>query len=141
MGLTKGWVTTCSWLLFMLTSRKLILLLNPVSVMNFNVEFCSKAYKAYTPHQLSISHMYYINQFSDNYKLYERIMKHIIKNNVKCCNPKDSIQFTPYYRSNKITNLIIKNNQTPPTNALKRPTSFTNFLAMKETVNSITKHT
>ena len=46
-------------------------------------------------------------------------MKHIIKNNVKCWNPKDSIQFTPYYRSNKITNLIIKNNLTPPTNTLK----------------------
>ena len=46
-------------------------------------------------------------------------MKHIIKNNVKCCNLKYSIQFTPYYRSNKITNLIIKKNLTPPTNTLK----------------------
>ena len=44
MGLIKGWVTTCSWLLFMLTSRKLILLLNPISVVNFNTEFCSKAF-------------------------------------------------------------------------------------------------
>ena len=84
--------------------------------------------------------IYYRNQFSDNYKLDERIMKYIIKNNVKCCHPKDSIQFPPYYRSNKITNLIIKSNLTPPTNNLKK-NSFTNFLAMKETVNSITKHT
>ena len=55
-----------------------------------------------------------------NYKLDERKMKYIIKNNVKCCNPKDSIQFTPYYRTKKITNLIIKNNLTPPTNTLKK---------------------
>ena len=54
-------------------------------------------------------------------------MKHIIKNNVKCCNPKDSIQFTPYYRSNKITNLIIENNLTPPTNTLKKTNLISQF--------------
>ena len=57
-------------------------------------------------------HKLYLNQYSTNYKIDERILTHKI-NNIICIQPHDTMQLVPYYKSNTITSLIIKNSQYP----------------------------
>lgn len=64
--------------------------------------------------------LYYKNQFSKAYKTDERILKSIIEENVKCTNPDDRLKLIIYYKTQKTSHLIMKNNLRPETEALKQ---------------------
>ena len=64
--------------------------------------------------------LYYRNQYCPNYKMDDRFLKQIINNNIICTQPHETKQLVPYYKSNTITSLIIKNNQCPSTPTLKK---------------------
>ena len=57
--------------------------------------------------------VYYENQTHINYKIEERVIKDIIYNNVKCVNPNNRLDLIIYYRNNKTSNLVMKNNLAP----------------------------
>ena len=54
--------------------------------------------------------IFYKNQFHENYKMDERIIKNIIENNVKCRNQNNNIKLIFFYKNLKTSNLVIKNN-------------------------------
>ena len=58
--------------------------------------------------------VYYNNQYSNMYKIDERIVKHIVNSNTKCCNPTDTLKVVIYYKNKYTSNLYIKNNITKP---------------------------
>ena len=58
--------------------------------------------------------VYYQNQFHLNYKTEEKIMKDIILKNVKCVQADHRLQLIIYYSNRKTSNLVIKNNLSPP---------------------------
>ena len=53
--------------------------------------------------------IYYKGIFSTAYKEDERIMKHVIKKNVRPTNPEAKINFIIYYKSKKTSHLLLKN--------------------------------
>ena len=55
-----------------------------------------------------VCEIFYLNQFSDNYKIDENALRKIIKNHV--CQIETKIKLSIYYKSRKISNLIMKNN-------------------------------
>ena len=58
------------------------------------------------------------------YKVDERVLKNIIKTNVKPTNETDTIQLVIYYKNRKVSNLVMKNNM----NAKKDPKQKTNVV-------------
>ena len=58
--------------------------------------------------------LYYNSQFHSNYKIEERVIKDIIYSNVKCSDPNDKLNLIFYYRNRKSSNLVMKNNTSPP---------------------------
>ena len=52
--------------------------------------------------------IYYRDQYTDTYKIDERVMGNIVINNVRCNNEKDKLTFIIYYRNSTITSLIMK---------------------------------
>ena len=49
----------------------------------------------------------------NNYKKDEKILKEIINRNIKCKNNSDKLKIVIYYKNNKTSNLVIKNNMMP----------------------------
>ena len=49
-----------------------------------------------------------------NYKTDEKVLKEIVKNHVKCTDNNYKINLIVYYRNKKTSNLVIKNNLSPP---------------------------
>ena len=54
--------------------------------------------------------LYYENQMNNQYKKDEKIMKDIIRKNVKPANENDKMELIIYYRNIKTKHLIMKNN-------------------------------
>ena len=52
--------------------------------------------------------IYYRNQYTETYKIDERVMKNKVQNNVRCNKKKDKLKFIIYYRNSTITSLITK---------------------------------
>ena len=63
--------------------------------------------------------VYYLNQFSAAYKTDEKLLKQIIKNNT-ACKSNTKLQLIIYYKSKPVSNLIVRNNQSPQLPILKR---------------------
>ena len=59
-----------------------------------------------------------------NYKIDEKVLKEIVYNNTKCINPNDKLNLIIYYKNRKSSNLIMKNNMSPP----KPPMQNTNLI-------------
>ena len=65
--------------------------------------------------------IFYKNQWHENYKIEERIIKNIIKTNIKCKQSNDKINIIIYYKSIKTSNLVIKNNPSTSLDTLDTP--------------------
>ena len=57
--------------------------------------------------------LYYKSHMSSAYKTDERILKDIIKRNVKPTDPTNKIKLVIYYKSKRTSNLLLRNNSTP----------------------------
>ena len=68
--------------------------------------------------------VYYKNQMNDAYKVDEKVIKKIIKDNIRCTNEKTEIKMVIYYNNLKTKSLIMQNNLT----AKKRELSQTNII-------------
>lgn len=54
--------------------------------------------------------LFYKNQMNSAYKIDEKVIKKIIRDNVKCKNENSRLQFVIYYTNMKTKNLVMKNN-------------------------------
>ena len=66
------------------------------------------------PHIHNTIPVYYRNQMHDNYKIDEKVVKEIVKNHVKCIDSNYKINLIVYYKNRKTSNLVVKNNLSPP---------------------------
>ena len=57
----------------------------------------------------TIHNVFYRNQMNQNYLLDEKVLKNIVKNNVKCHKEEDTVKLNIYYKNSKTSNLLIKN--------------------------------
>ena len=64
--------------------------------------------------------IYYHNQMHGNYRLDERIIKEIIKENAYCKDPNQDLKVIVYYTNKKTSNLIMKNNLTSRNSTLQQ---------------------
>ena len=55
---------------------------------------------------------------TSSYKIDEKVLKNIIKQNIKCTNENESIKLNIYYKNRKVSNLVMKNS--PNTTKLQR---------------------
>ena len=62
--------------------------------------------------------LFYRNQMTSSYKIDEKVLKNIIKQNIKCTNENESIKLNIYYKNGKVSNLVMKNS--PNTTKLQR---------------------
>ena len=56
--------------------------------------------------------LFYRNQMTSSYKIYEKVLKNIIKQNINCTNENESIKLNIYYKNRNVSNLVMKNTQT-----------------------------
>ena len=69
----------------------------------------------------TITHtIFYKNQYTNNYKMDERVLKSIVRNNVKCTKENEKLRILIYYKNLKTTNLIMKNNMNTETDDLRK---------------------
>ena len=54
--------------------------------------------------------LFYENQMSDSYKTDERVLRDIINRNCEPVHPTDNLKLTVFYRSPKVSCLVMKNN-------------------------------
>ena len=64
--------------------------------------------------------LYYNSQMHTNYKIDERVLTHIIYNNVTCQKPNTKVKLLIYYRNRKASSLVMRNNSSPPTAPLSQ---------------------
>ena len=57
--------------------------------------------------------VYYKNQMTDAYKVDERVLKDIIKRNTKCSQENIDLTLCIYYKNQKTSNLLMRNNLNP----------------------------
>ena len=62
--------------------------------------------------------LFYRNQITSSYKIDKKVLKIIIKQNIKCTNENESIKLNIYYKNRKVSNLVMKNS--PNTTKLQR---------------------
>ena len=83
--------------------------------------YINKIFRQDPAPETNVTHtIFYKNQFSFNYKIDERIIKEIVYNNTKCTKSSEKLNLVIYYRSNTVTNLVMKNNSSPPLPPLKQ---------------------
>ena len=70
----------------------------------------SKMKKQNESDQISTISLFYKAQMHENYKIDERILKDIIGNNITCKDPHQQLRFLIYYKDNKTSNLVMRNN-------------------------------
>ena len=63
--------------------------------------------------------VFYKNQMSPSYRVDERVLRGIIRKNIKCKQPNTRLQLTIYYKNTKIGGLIMRNNITKDKSDLK----------------------
>ena len=79
--------------------------------MFINNKFTDSHSHTYKPNIIPI---YYKSQYHSNYKTEERIIKNIIKTNVKPTQTDSKVTIVIYYKNPKTSNLVMKNNLSPP---------------------------
>jgi hypothetical protein len=82
--------------------------------------YLSKQQNSQQPEPGTSHTVYYQNQYSQSYKVDERTIKAIVKNNTHCINQTDKLKLTIYYKTNAINSLVMRNNQSPKTPPLKQ---------------------
>ena len=75
--------------------------------------------------------VYYKNQYNASYKTDERVLRQIIRNNVRCYRPSDKLKLVVYYKSSSISSLITKNDQSPPISDLQKTNLVYEFVCNK----------
>jgi hypothetical protein len=98
-----------------LARSKQILINNGYS--NTQVDAVIKKYRPPTSNNPTANDMtgrthkvYYCNQMSDAFKTDERILQDIVFKNTKCRAPEDRLSLVIYYKNDKTTQLLIRNN-------------------------------
>ena len=81
--------------------------------------------------------LYYKNQMSSAYRVDERVMQNIIHDNVKPVNGEKQIKLVIYYRSQKVQNLVMRNNMTRCKDDLKRTNVIYQFTCPSEDCRSL----
>ena len=68
-----------------------------------------------TPPTLTLKPTWYTIKklYNASYKTDERVLRQIMRNKVSCNRPNDKLKLIVYYKSSRISRLIIKNDQTP----------------------------
>ena len=85
------------------------------SLVDYEInKFLEKQFSPCNQQQRNNIPIYYHNQMHTNYKLDERVLKEIVYNNTNCINPNDKLNLVIYYKNKTTSNLIIKNNISPP---------------------------
>ena len=64
--------------------------------------------------------VFYRNQMNSSYKVDEKVIKKIIKDNVKCKNENSKLQLMIYYNNMKTKNLVMRNNLSAKTRELSQ---------------------
>ena len=86
--------------------------------------------------------IYYKNQMDGQYKKDEKVIKDIIKKNIKPTNGnKKKIDVVIYYKNLKTKNLIMKNNMTKTQDPLMTSLTVYKFKSLMKTVNFLTPRT
>ena len=70
-------------------------------------------------HKEEVLTLQYKNQMSEAYRVDERTLQEIIHNNITCTNPHHKIRLSIYYKSPKISNLLINNKPHTPNSTQK----------------------
>ena len=58
--------------------------------------------------------LFYHNQMHKNYRIDERVLTDIIHDNVTCQKPNTKVKLQIYYKNRKASNLVMRNNSSPP---------------------------
>ena len=72
--------------------------------------------------------IFYNNQMHNNYKIEERVVKDIIHNNVKSTEPNQRINVTFYYKNQRTSSLVMKNNLNSNNSTLQQTNIIYSFL-------------
>ena len=64
--------------------------------------------------------VFYKNQMHERYKIDERVIKEIVQNNTKCNDPNKKLKIIFYYKNNKTSNLVMRNNLNKPLEPLQQ---------------------
>ena len=115
----RAYKTCSSWDLFHheVSRSKQILINNGYSNHMVDTEICKILSKSFAPPTFhepnpnSTSHnLYYCNQMTPAYKTDERVLQDIVKQNVSCSNPNDTIKLVIHCKNKNVSNQIMKNN-------------------------------
>ena len=68
----------------------------------------------------SIHQIFYRNQYTDAYKIDERVLKQIVYSNVQCINPNDKLKLMIYYKNPTVKTILTKNDQSPSPSDLQK---------------------
>ena len=86
-----------------------------------------------------IINIFYQNQTHKNCHLDEKILKDIVKNNIRPNGKNKKININIYYKNNKTHSLVMKNNHSPPTSDLNKNNIIYEFTCPLEKTNSNNK--
>ena len=75
--------------------------------------------------------MCYQYQITPSYKIYERILNNIVKNNTRCTDDNDKLELVVYYKS-KLTSQLIKTNNNEKKNMLNSTKVVYQFICPNE---------
>ena len=64
--------------------------------------------------------MFYKKQMHERYKIDERVIKEIVQNNTKCNDSNKKLKLIFYYKNNKTSNLVMRNNLNQPLEPLQQ---------------------
>ena len=76
--------------------------------------------------------VFYKNQMNTAYKTDEKVLKDIIKRNVRCIKDNDELQLVIYYKNPKVNNLLMKNNPNKDRSPLKSTNVIYEYSCPKE---------
>lgn len=76
--------------------------------------------------------LYYCNQMSSAHKTDERVLQEIVKRNVRCTSPGDTLKLVVYYKSSKTHQLVMNNNPTRKRDRLHRTNVLYQFTCPEE---------
>lgn len=84
-------------------------------------EFLQNKIKSDVKEAKSVTHIvYYRNQMSSSYREDERILKSIVKSNIKCVNEDEELKLLIYYKNRKTKDFLMTNNINRESSSLQR---------------------
>ena len=88
--------------------KKMLMNNFPNRILDENIKKFTNKKKNENEHKNKIN-VLYKNQMHGNYKIEERVIKNIVRNNIKCQNNQEQLNIVFYYKNMKSSNLVIKN--------------------------------